>query len=172
MSHTHQRHWFRRFNPVRRFRRAHRGQANPIWVMSATAPFEVPIVLYFAILGWTVLLAGFHTTPGSITATLPIWLIYLWASCFALGGSISLVGRYFQKFPVESSGLSLLAAAFFTYAIVVTCMNGLNAVFASGAYLALLTGCIVRIRVIVLDRKAHRVASQFLYDEQNGDSPR
>jgi hypothetical protein len=171
MSQTHQRRQLKRFNPVSRFKRAHRGAPNPLWVMSATAPFEVPIVLYFALLGWWVIIGGYHKTPGSITATLPTWLIFCWSCCFAFGGTLALAGRYFQRFPVESSGLALLAAAFSTYAIVVTYINGLNAVFASGAYLALLTGCIVRIRVIVLDRKAHRVATQFLYEEHNGDAP-
>jgi hypothetical protein len=172
MSHTHKRGWFKRINPVRRFQRAHRGEANPIWVMSATAPFEVPILCYFALLGWAALAGGYHVTPGSVIATLPIWLIYLWAACFAVGSTIALVGRYFQKFPVESSGLALLAAAFFTYASVVTYVNGLNAVFASGAYVALMTGCLIRIRVLSLDQKARRVAADILYEERNGDAPR
>jgi hypothetical protein len=172
MSHTHKRGWLRRINPVRRFKRAHRGEANPIWVMTATAPFEVPIVTYFAVLGWWVLVAGYTATPGSITATLPLWLIYCWSACFALGGTMALAGRYFQRFPVESSGLALLGAAFFTYASALIYVVGSNAVFASGAYVALLSGCLFRIRVIVLDRKAHRVATQFLYEEQNGDAPR
>ena len=172
MSHTHKRFSLRRFNLIRRFKRSYRGEANPIWVMSATAPFEVPIVTYFAILGWWVLIAGYTATPGSIAATLPLWLIYCWSACFAFGGTMALAGRYFQRFPVESSGLALLAAAFSTYAITVTYIVGSSAVFASGAYLALLTGCLIRIRVIVLDRKAQRVAVQFLHEEQNGDAPR
>jgi hypothetical protein len=171
MSHTHKRGWFKRMNPIARFKRSYRGEPNPIWVMSATAPFEVPIVTYFAFLGWWVLGAGIQVTPGSIVATLPLWLIYLWAGCFAVGGTIALVGRYFQRFPVESSGLALLASAFFTYAATVTYINGLNGAFASGAYLALLTGCIVRIRVIALDKKAHRVAVQILQEERDGDAP-
>lgn len=171
MSHTHKRFSLRRMNPVSRFKRSHRGEANPIWVMSATAPFEVPIVMYFAILGWWVLIAGYTATPGSIAATLPEWLILAWSACFAFGGTMALLGRYFQKFPVESSGLALLAAAFFTYAVAVSWVVGMNAVFASGAYLALLTGCLIRIRVIVLDRKAQRVAVQYLHDELNGDAP-
>lgn len=172
MSHTHKRFSLRRINPIRRFKRSYRGEANPIWVMTATAPFEVPIVAYFAILGWWVLIAGWTATPGSISATLPLWLIYIWCACFAFGGTAALGGRYFQKFPVESSGLGLLAGSFFTYALALFYFAGWNAVFASGAYLALLTGCLIRIRVIVLDRKAQRVAVQFLHDEANGDAPR
>lgn len=172
MSHTHNRGWFKRMNPISRFKRAHRGEANPIWVMSATAPFEVPILVYFMFLGWAALAGGIHTTPGSVIATLPGWLIYLWASCFAVGSTTALVGRYFQRFPVESSGLALLGAAFFTYAVVVTYVNGLTAIFASGAYIALMTGCIVRMRVISLDQKARRMAAELLYEEQNGDAPR
>lgn len=176
MSHTHKRFSLCKLNPVRWYRKRHRGEASPLWVMSATAPFEVPILAYFAALGWVALIGslfgGIHVAPDSVVATLPDWLIYLWAACFAIGSSVALVGRYFQRFPVESSGLALLGAAFFTYAIVVLYVNGLSAVFASGAYVALLTGCLVRIRVISFDRKAHRVAAEILHEEHNGDAPR
>lgn len=172
MSHTHKRGWFKRYNPVSRFKRAHRGEANPIWVMSATAPFEVPILVYFSLIGFITLAGGYHATPGSVLNTLPVWLIYLWISCFAVGSSVALIGRYFQRFPVESSGLALFAAGCFTYACVVTYVNGFNAIFASGAYVALMTGCIIRIRVISLDQKARQVASDILHEERNGDGPR
>jgi hypothetical protein len=176
MSHTHKRFNLCRLNPVRWYRRRHRGEASPLWVMAATAPFEVPILAYFSIIGWfsvaSILTGGLHLTPGSVIATLPSWLIYLWAGCFAVGSTVALAGRYLQRFPVESSGLSLLGAAFFTYAVVVTYVNGLTAIFASGAYIALMTGCLVRIRVISFDQKARRVAAEILHEEQNGDAPR
>lgn len=171
MSHTHKRGLLRRLNFVARFKKAHRGEANPLWVMAATAPFEVPILVYFSLLGWWALAVGITASPGSITATLPHWLIVTWAACFAVGGTTALVGRYMQRFPIESSGLALLAAAFFTYAGTVTYVNGVNAIFASGAYVALLTGCIIRIRVILKDREARRLAGQILQDSQNGDAP-
>jgi hypothetical protein len=176
MSHTHKRFRLRKLNPVRWYRRRHRGEASPLWVMSATAPFEVPILCYFAVLGWftlgSILVGQVRVTPGSVLATLPAWLVVLWSACFAVGSTIALAGRYLQRFPVESSGLALLGAAFFTYAIVVTYVNGFSAIFASGAYIALLTGCLVRIRVISFDQKARRVAADILHEELNGDAPR
>lgn len=173
MSHTHNRRGLRKlYSPVLAFKKSHRGEPNPIWLMIATAPFEVPVVLYFAVLGWWTLIQGVHLTPGSIAAVLPHWEIVSWAFTFAVGGTIALVGRYGQRFPIESAGLALLAAGFFTYAIVLIATVGRNGIFASGAYLALLTGCIIRIRVIVLDRKARRAAGQILVQNHNGDAPR
>jgi hypothetical protein len=178
MSHTHKRFRLSKLNPVRWYRRRHRGEASPLWVMTATAPFEVPILAYFSIIGWwtllTILVGQLRLTPGSVIATLPLWLIYMWAACFAFGSTVALIGRYLQRFPVESSGLALLGAAFFTYAVVVTYVNGLNAIFASGAYVALLSGCLVRMRVISFDQKARQVAVEILHEERNGngDAPR
>jgi hypothetical protein len=155
-------------HPVRAFKKSHRGEPNPIWLMTATAPFEVPIVTYFALLGIFALIVE---TPGSITESLDHWVIIAWGLTFALGGIIALVGRYMQAFTMESAGLGLLAGGFATYAGVAVWVNGTNAIFAAGAYVALVTGCIIRIRVILKDRKARRVAGDIIRERQNGDAP-
>lgn len=158
-------------HPLRAFKKSHRGEPNPIWLMLTTAPFEVPILLYFSILGWYGLIFGIQSRPGSVTGQLPPLLQVAWLMTFALGGTAALLGRYAQRFPVESAGLGLLAGGFFTYAATLLYIAGGVAIFASGAYLALLTGCLIRIRVIVLDRKARRVAGQIIIQRHNGDAP-
>lgn len=152
-----------RLNPKKR------GEPSKLWLMSETAPFQVPITAYFFLIGLTNILAGLGITPSSVTDTYPVWLIEAWAISTALGAGLSLLGRYLQAFRMESAGLGFLLSACAIYTTAVLWVNGINAVFAALAYVAIGTGCIVRMRVIARHHKAQKVAGQII--QNNGDSP-
>lgn len=144
------------------------GEASKLWVMSETAPFQVPITVYFLLVGIANLLSGAHITPNSVTDTYPSWLVISWAASTVLGSSLSLVGRYKQAFRMESSGLAFLLVACGIYIGAVLWVNGLTAVFAALAYVAIGLGCGIRMRVIARHHKAQKVAGVII--QTNGDS--
>lgn len=149
--------------------RKRRGEPSKLWLMSETAPFQVPITAYFFLIGVTNILAGLGVTPSSVTDTYPVWLILAWAVSTALGAGLALLGRYTQAFRMEAAGLGFLLSACGIYTTAVLWVNGINAVFAALAYVAIGTGCIVRMRVIARHHKAQKVAGQII--QNNGDSP-
>lgn len=170
MTHTHKRSWLRRLNVVRRYKRSHRGQPSPLWVMTSTAPFQVPITVYFFVQGIIYLLVGTGLTPRSVNQTYPTPVVLSWAACLMIGGALVLVGRYNQKFRMESAGLGFILASCAIYAGTVVWQNGLTGLFASGGYAAIATGCIVRMIVIAKSHEAERVVTKILQERQNGDS--
>lgn len=137
--------------------------------MSETAPFEVPICFYLFVIGTWNLIAGLTGVPVSVQHTYPKWLTIAWAASIALGSGAALVGRYVQRFRLESSGLAFMLAACGIYIYTVLSVNGLTAIFASGAYAAIATGCIIRMKVIRRSHKAQQVATEIL--KANGDAP-
>lgn len=148
--------------------RPKRGEVSKLWVMSETAPFQVPITAYFFLVGLTNLLVGFGITPNSVTQTYPAWLVVAWAGTTVLGSAISLIGRYREAFRMEASGLGFLLSACGIYIGAVLWVNGATAIFASLAYVAIATGCIIRMRVISRHHKAQRVAGGII--QTNGDA--
>lgn len=148
--------------------RPKRGEPSKLWVMSETAPFQVPITAYFFIVGLVNLLGSAHITPNSVTETYPTWLVVSWATSTVLGAGLSLFGRYKQAFRMESSGLAFLLVACGIYIAAVLWVNGVTAVFAALAYVAIATGCAVRMRVIARHHKAQKVAGEII--QTNGDA--
>jgi hypothetical protein len=133
--------------------------------MSETAPFQVPICLYIFLLGTWNLLTGV-AVPASVDRAYPLWLIIAWSAASALGCGLSLVGRYIQAFRMESSGLAFLLSACGLYVGAVVWMTGLQGFWAAGGFLAIGTGCIIRMLVIRKHHKAQKVAGQII---ANGD---
>lgn len=171
MSHPRKRGFFSYYNPLRRFRKAHRGQANPFWVMSETAPFQVPLTIYFTLFGLTNLLQGLGITPNSVDQAYSRWIILAWAIFMFVGSALSLVGRYTQKFRMESAGLGLLLSSCGVVVVAVMVVAGWNGLLASGAFAAIGAGCVIRMIVIAKHHKAQRIAAQMIRTEQNGDGP-
>jgi hypothetical protein len=134
--------------------------------MSETAPFQVPICAYLFLLGAYNLFTGI-ITPVSIDRTYPYWLIIAWSAASALGCGLSLLGRYVQAFRMESSGLAFLLAACGLYVGAVVWALGWRGVWTGGGFLAIATGCIIRMLVIRKHHKAQRVAGQII---ANGDA--
>lgn len=155
----------RRLNLVRAYKRSHRGQPSPLWTMSETAPFQVPICAYLMVVGTYNLLTGV-VTPASVDQTYPLWLIIAWSAAVSLGCSLSLIGRYIQAFRMESSGLAFLLSACGVYVGAVIWVSGVKGIFAALAYIAIGTGCIIRMLVIRKHHKAQKVAGQII---ANGD---
>jgi hypothetical protein len=155
-------------HPVLAFKKSHRGEPNPIWLNTQTAPFQVPVTLYLMLLGIQVLIRG--VGPRSISDTFPTWLVVNWAAFMALGCLISLIGRYTQRFRLEYAGLGFLLYSCALYAVSVLVVAGWQGAFASGAYLAIGTGCGIRMYVISRSHKAQKVAGQMIFD-RNGDAP-
>jgi hypothetical protein len=147
--------------------RPRNGEPSKLWLMSETAPFQVPITAYFFILGLINLAAGMGLTPSSVDETYPAWLVIAWSASTLLGAGLSLLGRYRQAFRMESSGLAFLLSACGIYIGAVLWVNGVNALFASMAYVAIGTGCVIRMRVIARHHKAQQVAGAMI---RNGDS--
>lgn len=170
MTQTHKRSWLHRINPFRAYRKAHRGAPGPLWVMTSTAPFQVPITVYFLLQGFVYLLVGTGLTPRSVTQTYPAALVIAWAGCLFVGGGLVLVGRYTQKFRMESAGLGFILASCAIYAATVIWQMGLTGLFASGGYFAIAAGCIIRMIVIAKSHEAERLVTRILQDRQNGDS--
>lgn len=171
MSNPRKRGFFSYYSPLRRFRRAHRGQANPLWVMSETAPFQVPLTVYFTLFGFVNLLQGLGITPNSVDDTYSPWIIFVWAVFMFVGSALSLFGRYTQKFRMESAGLGLLLSSCAVIVIAVMAMAGWSGLLASGAFAAIGAGCAIRMIVIAKHHKAQRIAAALIRLEQNGDAP-
>lgn len=149
--------------------RSHRGEPGKIWLMSETAPFQVPITAYFLLVGIMNILTGLGLVPGSVSETYPAWLILAWATSTVLGASMSLAGRYMQQFRVESSGLAFLLSACGIYITAVLWVNGLGGIFPALAYTAIGIGCAIRMRVIARHHKAQKLAGEII--QSNGDNP-
>lgn len=146
-----------------------RGEPSKLWVMSETAPFQVPITFYLFLLGVTNLLSNLGVTPNSVQSTYPTWFVIVWSSATALGCGLSLVGRYAEAFRMEASGLAFLLAACAIFVGAVLWVNGLTAAWAALGYIAISTGCIIRMRVISRHHKAQKLAGEII--QNNGDSP-
>lgn len=151
------------------FKRSHRGTPNPIWLNTQTAPFQVPITLYLMLLGIQVMIGGI-ASPDSLTDSYPLWVVINWAVSLAVGCAMSLYGRYVEKFRLESAGLAFVLYSCMVYAVTVVVINGWTAIFASGAYFAIATGCIIRMIVIAKSHKAQKLAGRMIR-ERNGDAP-
>lgn len=158
-------------NPLRRFKKAHRGQANPFWVMTETAPFQVPITAYFMLFGVINLINSLGITPRSVDDSYPLWIVIPWAVFMFVGSTLSLVGRYFEKFRLESAGLGLLLSSCGLIVGAILWMAGWSGVLASGAFGAIGAGCIIRMIVIAKHHKAQRIAAVLIRIEQNGAPP-
>jgi hypothetical protein len=170
MSHTHQRTWLSRINPLRAYKRRHRGEPGPIWLMTSTAPFQVPITIYLFLTGLVYLLVGTGLTPNSITETYDWRIVLAWSACLFVGGGLSMFGRYTQKFRMESAGLGFVLASCVIYAATVIVVNGWIGLFASGGFFAIGAGCIIRMIVIAKSHQAERLVGQILQDRLNGDA--
>lgn len=154
---------------IRRMIRSDRppGEVSKLWKMSETAPFQVTICAYFFLLAFVNLITNLGLTPASIDDTYPLWLIIPWGVATLVGSGLSLAGRYLEAFRVESSGLAFLLVACGIYIGAVFGINGVNAAFAALAYVAIGTGCLIRMRVIARHHKAQRVAGQILQTEHD-----
>lgn len=159
--------FLRRYNPFRAYKKARRGQPSKFWTMSETAPFQVPICAYFFLIGFYNLFTGV-VTPDSVDNTYPLWLIVAWSASVTFGCGLSLVGRYVEAFRMESSGLAFLLAACGIYIGAVIWFAGMKGFWSALAYIAIGTGCIIRMLVIRKHHKAQRVAAQIIV---NGDVP-
>lgn len=137
--------------------------------MTSTAPFQVPITVYFFIQGFVYLLVGTGLTPRSVTQAYPAALVLAWAGCLFVGGALVLAGRYTQKFRMESAGLGFILASCAIYSITLFVQMGLTGLFASGGYFAIATGCIIRMIVIAKSHEAERLVTRILQERQNGD---
>lgn len=150
--------------------RKRRTEPSKLWLMSETAPFQVPICAYFFLVALVNLASNLGITPGSVDETYPTWLVITWASATALGAGLSLVGRYNEAFRMESAGLAFLLSACGIYITAVLWVTGFKGIFPALAYVAIGTGCAIRMRVIARHHKAQKLAGQIIQNG-NGDAP-
>lgn len=130
-----------------------------IWQTCAESPFEIPVALYLGIIGFIGLASGNGITPKTIDAALPIWLVLAWTVGLAVGGVATVIGKIMQRGRIESSGLILLAYGASLYALVLGfAADWPTAATAVAAMMAIAIGCLIRLRVLALSRRALTVA--------------
>jgi hypothetical protein len=156
-------------SPMRRLIRSDSppGESSRLWRMSETAPFQVPICAYLFLIAVVNLASNFGITPRSVDDAYESWLIIPWELSLLVGTGLALIGRYKEAFRVESTGLAFLVVASGIYVFAVFKAVGWGGTFAALGYLAIVTGCAIRMRVIARHHKAQIVAAQILTDENN-----
>jgi hypothetical protein len=156
--------FLQRLNPKRR-----RGEASKLWLMTETAPFQVPLLAYFFITGLIQLSSNLGLTPRSVDSIYPTWLILAWALSTTLGAGLALLGRYLQTFRLEAAGLGFILSGCAIYTTAVLWVNGFGGTFTALGFVAIGSGCAIRMRVIARHHKAQKVAGEII--QSNGDSP-
>ncbi|HEX8489303.1 MAG TPA: hypothetical protein VF642_12215 [Propionibacteriaceae bacterium] len=129
---------------------------------ASVAPFELPIVTYLAVVGAGAILSGAESTPSTLDDALPGWMVVMWAVCLTVGGGCTAFGLLRHSPHLESLGLIVLAWPCGMYAAVLALVAAPAGIAAALAYLALLTGCILRLRVLFLADRARRLANVML----------
>jgi hypothetical protein len=145
------------------------GESSRLWRMSEAAPFQVAITAYFFLIALVNLASNLGITPRSVDEAYDAWLIIPWELSLLVGSGLALVGRYKETFRLESSGLAFVVVASGIYIFAVFKAVGWGGTFAALGYLAITTGCVIRMRVIAQHHRAQKVAAQILTDENHNN---
>lgn len=161
-------------SPRARARRTIRTWAAEVDRRVDDAPFEVPITILFALVGWVGVLTGQGITPPSLEAALPLWLVQTWTVSFALGGSLAAHGKTAGSERTEAAGLVMLGWGLTLYGVVLIGSAGLAGVTSAVGILAIATGAALRLRKIRRDYRARVLAAaivrRYVAREQRGDA--
>lgn len=147
----------------------HTRPPSRLWRGLAEAPY-LPIAAYLALVGAAGLASGGGIAPSSVRDTLPHWLVLAWTLAVTAGGALATVGALVERTRVESAGLGFLAAGAVVYGLVVTLAawpGGATVIAVSAAVLSM---CLIRMRVLALARHAQEVATTLAAhdDQQEG----
>lgn len=116
-------------------------------------PFQTYLMVLGLISSIALLLS--RTEPASLEATLPEWLVYLWAVMLVTGCALALVGAYWPRsytaaLTMERIGLDFTGIAGLIYGVGVMIFGGMSALLAAAIVLAFGAACLVRARDIAL----------------------
>lgn len=116
-------------------------------------PFQTFLMVLGLISSVTLILN--RTEPASLEATLPQWLVFLWAAMLVSGCSLALLGAYWPRsytaaLTMERIGLDFTGIAGSIYGTGVIIFGGIPALLAAGIVLAFGAACLVRARDIAL----------------------
>jgi hypothetical protein len=128
-----------------------------------TSPFQIPFLVYLFIQGILIALAG---PQYAADLEVPTWSIYNFAAALIAGGAISTFSRFNGNERLEEFGLWLVVLA----AMIAVGIETFSKQYAGlGDDIAILLGCLLRIRVLRKGRKAQKVAVQIVTDNDNHD---
>lgn len=147
-------------------RRREKGPSR-LWLAMAEGPFEVTIATYLGFVGFVGLLSGDGIRPPSLAEAVPVWLVMAWTVGVAFGGLLAALGKITNKTRTESAGLVFLGYGTSFYAVALLFVAFPNSAYSAAAFLAIAVGCILRLRVLALARRAGRIAQGIVRDEEH-----
>lgn len=137
-----------------------RRQPGRLWRTLAEAPY-LPIVAYLGLVGIVGIVTGAGVAPHPLRALLPTWLVMAWTVGIAAGGTLATLGAFLRNGTrAESAGLGLLAYGAALYGAVVASVAWPHALTVIAVSVAVLSMCLIRLRVLSLARRAQRRAGQ------------
>lgn len=80
-------------------------------------PHEIGLAFIFTLYGLVFLASGTSATPNALDDALPQWQVIAWGLCLAVGGPLTLWGRFRYALRMESSGLALQIAGMLIFAV-------------------------------------------------------
>ncbi len=136
--------------------------------LSGRHPFEL-LVLFAMLITAIPTVLGVEPTPGSISATLPLWLAYGWACVLAVGCFTALVGVFMRNrgigLIIEQLGLAPVGIAGIIYSACILVASLLpGALITAGIFFSFGVACLIRWRqlqqilddAVALDRQRKR----------------
>lgn len=139
-----------------------RAWLNDLETRVAEAPFEVPIAVWFGLIGWFGLLSGQGIVPPSLVDQLPMPLVQVWTFSMALGGSGAAYGKIRGHDRIESVSLAFLGWGTSLYAGALVVSVGLPGLTAAAAMLAISMSAALRLRHLHRQYKARKLAADIL----------
>jgi hypothetical protein len=128
-----------------------------------TSPFQIPLLVYLCIQGFLIALA----VPAYAEALeVPSWSIWNLAILLIAGGALSTFSRFNGNERLEEFSLWLVVLA----AIIAVGIETASQDYAAlGDDVAILLGCVLRIRVLRKGRKAMKTAIEIATNHDNHD---
>lgn len=139
----------------------------------ASSSVEAFLAVLCILAGVPILLQPDSLAPGSLLATLPFYMVYVWAGTLTLGGLLTLIGIAWRVYRIEQAGVALLCGMAGVYSLALIGMG------SSGTFVAALTYALFSLamgaRYLVLDKlaRAMQLAREIHHDDDEwggGDS--
>lgn len=132
------------------------------------APY-LPYAMYLGAVGIVALASQDRgIIPDTLTDTIPWWLATMWTLAVAAGGVLATIGALWRHTRIESAGLALLAFGAALYGACITAAAWPTGATALAVVAAVVSSCLLRMRVLTLARRAQEEA-QDIADEQAGE---
>lgn len=136
----------------------------------ASSSVEAFLASLCLLAGVPILLQPDSLAPGTLLATLPFFMVYVWAGTLTLGGLLTLAGIAWRLYRVEQAGVALLCGMSTVYSLALIGMS------TSGAFLTAATyglfAASMGARYVVLGKLSRAIqrAQEIHRDGYGGDS--